>query len=147
MGLCFSCFESNQSTVDDENTSLLSDDRARIIESELLTELRNKQLNAILNSTNDHMIDISTIKMMSTYGSDNNNNSTDINESQHHDDEEQDHEPEIFKVVPISQSVIQDEIDRQNKEWISQLGEHTVRKYLTVTDPNTETKKYTVDFV
>lgn len=146
MGLCLSCLESKQSTVDDEHTSLLSDDRVKLMEAELLTELRNKQLNAILNSTNDHMIDISTIKMMSTYGGENIQESNDTTQDEY-DEQDNEQEQEIFKVIPISQSVIKEEMDKQYKEWNNQLGESTVCKYLNVTDYDPEVTKYTVDFV
>lgn len=141
MGLCLSCLETNQSTDDDEHTSLLSDDKAKAVESELLTELRNRQLNAILNSTNDHMIDISTIKMMSTYGGE--------SAHEHIDspvDEDHDHEQEIFKVIPIPRSVIEQEMQEQYKEFRNQFGDSAVQKYLTIVDPNPDIQKFTVEF-
>lgn len=140
MGLCLSCLEMKQSTEDDEHTSLLSDDKAKVVESELLTELRNRQLNAILNSTNDYMIDISTIKMLSTHSGENvhDNSDTQI-------DEDQDHEQDIFKVIPIPQSVITEEMEKQYKEFTSKFGENAVRKYLSIIDPNPDMKKFSVE--
>jgi hypothetical protein len=150
MGLCLSCLKPSQSLQEEEDTSLLSDDKARIVEDELLTELRNKQLNAILNSTNDHLIDIATIKMMSNYGStiksenENNNNNNDIDDinSQINQDEN-----DVFKVTPISQSIIQNEMKQQYNDWKAKYGESTIKKYLTISEPDNNDEKYTVDFV
>lgn len=147
MGICLSCLRPKQTVQEDENASLLSDDKAKAVEDELLTELRNKQLNAILNSTNDHLIDISTFKSMSNYGSqhtDPNNNG----EGEDTNSQIQQEENDVFKVIPISQSQIQDEMDQQYNNWISQLGESTVRKYMEVKEnPVDKKRKYSVDLV
>lgn len=149
MGLCFSCLRPNQTVQEDENASLLSDDKAKAVEDELLTELRNKQLNAILNSTNDHLIDISTFKSMSNDGTVSQQH--DLNNDGEGDDANsqiQQDENDVFKVTPIPQFVIKEEMDSQYNNWVSRLGESTVRKYMEVKeDPAYTKRKYSVDLV
>lgn len=150
MGLCLSCLGSNQTTQEEENDSLLFNDKAKAIEDELLTELRNRQLNAILNSTNDHLIDISNMKLMSNYGSTslmstgNTNIDNDDTNSQLPSDEN-----DFFKVVPISNSVIQNELDDQFNDLKSKYDEKTIRKCLTIDEQslNNNDQKFTVDFI
>ncbi|CAI8504037.1 unnamed protein product [Pichia kudriavzevii] len=143
MGLCLSCLGSNQSTEEDEQASMLSDDKAKIVEEELLNELRNRQLNAILNSTNDHLIDISAMKMMSNYGSNSHhdNETDDMNSTLQHDDND------VFKVIPIPSSTIKQEIEKQMQNYSAKYGENTVRKYLKIIEPNSPDANYTIDFV
>ncbi|GAV28622.1 hypothetical protein PMKS-002095 [Pichia membranifaciens] len=147
MGICLSCLRPNQTVQEDENASLLSNDKAKAVEDELLTELRNKQLNAILNSTNDHLIDISTFKSMTNYGSQH----TDPNnegEGEDTNSQIQQEENDVFKVTPISQSVIKDEMDQQYSNWVSKVGESTVRKYMEINENSADkNRKYSVDLV
>lgn len=144
MGLCLSCLGSNHTVQDDEDTSLLSDDKAKVLEDELLTELRNKQLNAILNSTNDHLIDISIVKAKSNYGS-----AISTHESEHDDtaSQLQQDENDVFKLTPISQSVIQNEMTSQYNDWVARHGESAVRKYLSVPELENSGQSYSIDFV
>ncbi len=63
MGICLSCLRSDDDNVDpnlDENTPLIADNEQnqKQTEEELRSELRNKELNNILNSANDHLIDL-----------------------------------------------------------------------------------------
>ncbi|QPG73307.1 hypothetical protein FOA43_000617 [Brettanomyces nanus] len=65
MGICISCLRSYDEDTDqgvDENSPLLGDNEQQQIqaEEELQLELRNKELNSILNSANDHLIDLGT---------------------------------------------------------------------------------------
>ncbi|KAG0678797.1 hypothetical protein C6P40_000351 [Pichia californica] len=146
MGLCLSCLNSNQTIQDEEDVSLLSDDKAKVIEDELLNELRNKQLNAILNSTNDHLIDISTFKSMSNYGSISQH--TNINNDNDIDSQNQQDEGDILKVLPIPNSTIKEEMQQQYKEWSARLGQAAVRKHLEIKiDPKEANQKYTIDLV
>lgn len=84
---------------------------------------------------------------MSNYGSqhtDPNNNG----EGEDTNSQIQQEENDVFKVIPISQSQIQDEMDQQYNNWISQLGESTVRKYMEVKEnPVDKNRKYSVDLV
>lgn len=150
MGACLSCLKSNQTVQEDEDVSLLSDDKAKVVEDELMTELRNRQLNAILNSTNVHLIDISTFKSMSTYGSTIENADNGVDNDQEQDpeqDQEHDQEDnEAFQITPIPQATINEEMKLQYKDWISKLGESTVKKYMQLkVDPSLENQKYVVD--
>lgn len=65
MGICISCLRSEDDKLDqnlDENTPLLADNEQQQKQAveELYAELRDKQLNNILNSANDHLIDLGT---------------------------------------------------------------------------------------
>lgn len=132
MGNCFSCFNPSHDTIEDEDSSLLSVDKAKVVEDELLIELRNKQLNAILNSTNDHLIDISTFKSMSNYGSIPQNPDSHYTDGDEINSQIQPDENEIFKVTPIPSSIIKAEMDKQYNDWVAKLGQDTVRKCLQV---------------
>lgn len=145
MGVFFSCLKPIQTQNEEEDISSLSDDRAKLIEDELSTELRNKQLNAILNSTNDHLIDITTFKTMVDYGSTTSEHNEQQQQQQINDGEEDDFN-DIFKVTPISQEIIQSEIEKELKGWSQNYGEIAVQKYLDIPEPKNK-EKLIIDFV
>ncbi|VEU20913.1 DEKNAAC101825 [Brettanomyces naardenensis] len=65
MGICLSCLTSRDDDAEqtvDENSPLLADNeqQQKQAEEELQMELRNKELNIILNSANEHLLDLGT---------------------------------------------------------------------------------------
>lgn len=148
MGICLSCLKPIPTEQEDDNESLLSNDRAKIIEDELVSELRNKQLNAILNSTNDHLIDIGNFKQMSNYGS-TQSTSQDGEDGDNDNDNDNEDSDNVFKVSQIPDITIQSEMNSQLADWNAKYGEITVRKYLEVAQPTDDGdhEKYVVEFV
>lgn len=139
MGIFFSCLKPIQTQNEEEDISSLSDDKAKLIEDELTTELRNKQLNAILNSTNDHLIDIATFKTMIDYGSTADGETQGING-------DEDEFNNVFKVTAIPKNVIESEIKQQIREWSQNYGEVAVERYLDIPQPE-GSEKFVIDFV
>lgn len=154
MGICLSCLKPTQPVQDDDVESLLSNDKAKIIEDELVSELRNKQLNAILNSTNDHLIDIASFKLLSNYGS--MHSSSGLHQTQNEpnesgianeDDENEMENVNVFKVTQVPDISITSEMQAQLADWNARYGQPMIQKYLEIVKPNDNGEKYIVEFV
>lgn len=139
MGACISCLrgydEDGEQTID-ENTSLLPDEQQRQQEEEMRMELRNKELNNILNSTNDHLIDVSNFKQQqhqySTMTSSIASQPQDMTNSAITRVDSDGYAAEIFKVEPVDQPAANEAVRLDLDELARKVGSARLERLTSI---------------